>query len=75
MICILLVVITLYRCINLNNTSTFLCVWTADGHSIYIKGLPVNATPALLENEFKKFGPIKSGGIQVRSQKVRHMST
>ncbi|XP_059429393.1 nuclear transport factor 2 [Corylus avellana] len=41
----------------------------ADGHSIYIKGLPVNATPALLENEFKKFGPIKSGGIQVRSQK------
>ncbi|XP_062174286.1 nuclear transport factor 2-like [Alnus glutinosa] len=41
----------------------------ADGHSIYIKGLPVNATPSILENEFKKFGPIKSGGIQVRSQK------
>ncbi|KAG2669629.1 hypothetical protein I3760_14G040800 [Carya illinoinensis] len=41
----------------------------ADGHSIYIKGLPVNATPALLEVEFKKFGPIKIGGIQVRSQK------
>jgi hypothetical protein len=35
----------------------------------------VNAIPALLENEFKKFGPIKSGGIQVRSQKVCHMST
>ncbi|KAF5726574.1 Nuclear transport factor 2 family protein with RNA binding domain putative isoform 1 [Tripterygium wilfordii] len=40
-----------------------------EGPSIYIKGLPSNATPALLENEFKKFGPIKSGGIQVRSQK------
>ncbi|KAF5746291.1 putative G3BP-like protein [Tripterygium wilfordii] len=40
-----------------------------EGPSIYIKSLPLNATPALLENEFKKFGPIKSGGIQVRSQK------
>ncbi|RVW60147.1 putative G3BP-like protein [Vitis vinifera] len=41
----------------------------ADGHSIYIRGLPSNATPALLEDEFKKFGPIKSGGVQVRSNK------
>ncbi|KAF7825832.1 putative G3BP-like protein isoform X1 [Senna tora] len=41
----------------------------AEGYSIYVKGLPLNATPALLENEFKKFGPIKNGGIQVRSQK------
>ncbi|KAE8685848.1 Nuclear transport factor 2 family protein with RNA binding domain [Hibiscus syriacus] len=41
----------------------------AEGPSIYIKGLPLNATPNMLENEFKKFGPIKSGGIQVRSQK------
>ncbi|KAJ7961584.1 ras GTPase-activating protein-binding protein 2 [Quillaja saponaria] len=41
----------------------------ANGYSIYIKGLPLNATPALLENEFKKFGPIKSGGIQVRVNK------
>ncbi|XP_030934743.1 nuclear transport factor 2 [Quercus lobata] len=41
----------------------------AEGYSIYIKGLPLNATPSLLENEFKKFGPIKNGGIQVRSQK------
>jgi RNA recognition motif-containing protein len=45
---------------------------TAEGYSIYVKGLPGNATPALLENEFKKFGPIKSGGIQVRCQKVFH---
>ncbi|KAK9138409.1 hypothetical protein Sjap_009003 [Stephania japonica] len=41
----------------------------ADGHSIYIKGLPLNATPSQLEEEFKKFGPIKSGGVQVRSNK------
>ncbi|GMI69220.1 hypothetical protein like AT3G25150 [Hibiscus trionum] len=41
----------------------------AEGPSIYIKGLPLTATPSMLENEFKKFGPIKSGGIQVRSQK------
>ncbi|KAK9159925.1 hypothetical protein Syun_006266 [Stephania yunnanensis] len=41
----------------------------ADGHSIYIKGLPLNATPSQLEEEFKRFGPIKSGGVQVRSNK------
>ncbi|KAK7293150.1 hypothetical protein RJT34_16011 [Clitoria ternatea] len=41
----------------------------AEGYSIYVKGLSSNTTPALLENEFKKFGPIKSGGIQVRTQK------
>ncbi|KAK7256104.1 hypothetical protein RIF29_29538 [Crotalaria pallida] len=41
----------------------------AEGYSIYIKGLSLNATPAIVENEFKKFGPIKSGGIQVRTQK------
>ncbi|XWS47200.1 hypothetical protein CRYUN_Cryun14cG0132600 [Craigia yunnanensis] len=42
----------------------------AEGPSIYVKGLPLNATPSMLENEFKKFGPIKGGGIQVRSQKA-----
>ncbi|XP_022758738.1 putative G3BP-like protein isoform X2 [Durio zibethinus] len=41
----------------------------AEGPSIYVKGLPLNATPSMLENEFKKFGPIKTDGIQVRSQK------
>ncbi|MBA0553418.1 hypothetical protein Golob_012603, partial [Gossypium lobatum] len=40
-----------------------------EGPSIYVKGLPLLATPSMLENEFKKFGPIKNGGIQVRSQK------
>lgn len=53
------------RCIDM-----FSCLWTAEGYSIYLKGLASNTTPALLENEFKKFGPIKSGGIQVRTQKV-----
>ncbi|KAL5562149.1 hypothetical protein UlMin_031896 [Ulmus minor] len=38
-------------------------------HSVYVKGLPLNATPSLVENEFKKFGPIKPNGVQVRSQK------
>ncbi|KAK8948771.1 hypothetical protein KSP39_PZI005436 [Platanthera zijinensis] len=42
-----------------------------DGYSIYIKNLPMNATPAQLEEEFKKFGPIKPNGIQVRSNKLQ----
>jgi hypothetical protein len=35
-----------------------------------VKGLPLDATTTLLENEFKKFGPIRNGGVQVRFQKV-----
>ncbi|KAJ0818480.1 putative Ras GTPase-activating protein-binding protein [Helianthus annuus] len=38
-----------------------------DGYSVYIKGLPMSATPALLEKEFKKFGPITPNGIHVRN--------
>ncbi|GMH20402.1 hypothetical protein Nepgr_022243 [Nepenthes gracilis] len=41
----------------------------ADGDSIYVKNLPMDATPSMLEEAFKRFGPIKSGGIQVRSNK------
>ncbi|PIN14008.1 RasGAP SH3 binding protein rasputin [Handroanthus impetiginosus] len=41
----------------------------ADGYSIYVKGLPMNATEALLEEVFKKFGTIKTDGIQVRSNR------
>ncbi|XP_042014984.1 nuclear transport factor 2-like [Salvia splendens] len=41
----------------------------ADGFSIYIKGLPMNATEALLEDIFNKFGTIKNDGIQVRSNR------
>ncbi|KAJ4728449.1 ras GTPase-activating protein-binding protein 2-like [Melia azedarach] len=40
-----------------------------EGPSIYLKGLPPSATHALLENEFKKFGTIRSGGIQIKIQK------
>ncbi|XP_022736224.1 ras GTPase-activating protein-binding protein 2 [Durio zibethinus] len=39
----------------------------AEGYSIYVRNLPYNATPAQLEEAFKKFGPIKRDGIQVRS--------
>ncbi|XP_065879087.1 nuclear transport factor 2 [Euphorbia lathyris] len=41
----------------------------AEGHSIYVRNLPFNATEAQLDEAFKKFGPIKRGGIQVRSNK------
>lgn len=41
----------------------------AEGHSIHIRNLPQNATAAQLEEVFSKFGPIKQGGIQVRSNK------
>lgn len=40
-----------------------------EGYSIYLRNLPLNATPSQLEGEFKKFGPIKPGGIQVRNHK------
>ncbi|KAI7735700.1 hypothetical protein M8C21_032260, partial [Ambrosia artemisiifolia] len=46
----------------------------AEGYSVYIKGLPVNATHAMLEEEFKKFGPIKLNGIQVRSNRQQGFS-
>ncbi|KAJ8447914.1 hypothetical protein Cgig2_012049 [Carnegiea gigantea] len=32
-----------------------------DGHSIYLKNLPVNISPALVEENFKRFGIIKRG--------------
>ncbi|XP_042385256.1 nuclear transport factor 2-like isoform X1 [Zingiber officinale] len=43
----------------------------ADGHSIYVKNLPLDATPAQLEEVFKKFGRIKPDGIQVRGNKLQ----
>lgn len=43
---------------------------TAEGHSIYVRNLPFNATTVQLAEVFKKFGPIKRDGIQVRSNKV-----
>ncbi|GFP90411.1 putative g3bp-like protein [Phtheirospermum japonicum] len=38
-----------------------------EGYSIYIRNLPLNVTVAELEAVFKKFGPIKQNGVQVRS--------
>lgn len=45
-------------------------VVTAKGHSIFVSNLPFNATVEQLDEAFKKFGPIKRDGIQVRSNKV-----
>ncbi|KAF7827970.1 ras GTPase-activating protein-binding protein 2-like [Senna tora] len=38
-------------------------------YAIFVANLPMNATVEQLEQEFKKFGPIKHDGIQVRSNK------
>ncbi|KAI3924866.1 hypothetical protein MKW98_031117 [Papaver atlanticum] len=40
-----------------------------EGHSIYIKNLSMTTTKEQVEKEFKSFGPIKPGGVQVRSNK------
>jgi RNA recognition motif-containing protein len=45
-------------------------ILTVEGHSIYIRNLPFSMTAEQLEVEFKKYGPIKQGGIQVRNNKV-----
>lgn len=37
-----------------------------EGHSIYIRNLPLKATVAYVTEEFTKFGPIKDGGVQVK---------
>ncbi len=37
---------------------------------MYIKNLPINIMPAEVEEQFAQFGPIKPGGVNVRSQKV-----
>ncbi|WOL00944.1 ras GTPase-activating protein-binding protein 1-like [Canna indica] len=44
---------------------------TETGYSIYVKNLPYDATPAQLEEEFKKHGSIKTNGIQVRGSKMQ----
>ncbi|XP_057862215.2 nuclear transport factor 2 isoform X2 [Cryptomeria japonica] len=42
--------------------------------SIYVKNLPLNATTALVEKEFKRFGPIKKDGIQITRNQERQFS-
>ncbi|MCD9639710.1 GTPase activating protein (SH3 domain) binding protein [Datura stramonium] len=41
----------------------------AEGHSIYVRNLPLDVTVAQVEAEFKRYGPIKQGGVQVRSNR------
>ncbi|CAL9205528.1 unnamed protein product [Musa hybrid cultivar] len=36
----------------------------ADGYSIYVKNLPLDATPAQLEEETKRHGPIRPDDLQ-----------
>ena len=48
----------------------FLIIFKVDAHAIYVRNLPLSATPQQLEEEFKRFGTIKNEGIQVRSNKV-----
>ncbi|PUZ40649.1 hypothetical protein GQ55_9G441400 [Panicum hallii var. hallii] len=40
------------------------------GYSIFIKNLPFSANVEIVEEEFKKFGAIKPGGVQVRHNKT-----
>ncbi|XP_042060272.1 nuclear transport factor 2-like isoform X1 [Salvia splendens] len=42
-----------------------------EGHSIYVRNLPLDLTVAQLEAEFAKFGPIKQNGVQVRSKELQ----
>ena len=55
---------------NLCDFNIYILILTVEGHSIYIRNLPFSMTAEQLEVEFKKFGPIKPGGIQVRNNKV-----
>lgn len=41
----------------------------AEGYSIYVRNLPLDVTVSQLEAEFKRYGPIKQGGVQVRSNR------
>ncbi|TVU01879.1 hypothetical protein EJB05_18743 [Eragrostis curvula] len=40
------------------------------GYSVFVKNLPFNASVQMVEEEFKKFGAIKPGGIQVRNNRT-----
>jgi hypothetical protein len=45
--------------------------YTAEqGFSVFVRGLPSRSTVKMVGEDFKKFGAIKAGGIQVRNNKV-----
>ncbi|KAK1293007.1 hypothetical protein QJS10_CPB17g00743 [Acorus calamus] len=54
---------------SVTNTSERSNTPEAEGYSVYVRNLPLNILASQLEQEFKKFGVIKPGGIQVRSIK------
>ncbi|XP_038695064.1 nuclear transport factor 2-like [Tripterygium wilfordii] len=58
-----------YAPINSDNPESSNAHEEVEDHSIYIRNLPFNMTAAQLEVEFKKFGPIKDGGVQVRNNR------
>mgnify|MGYP002776890539 FL=1 len=48
-------------------------VMIGDGLSVYVKNLPLKITTSELEEEFGKFGALKSGGINLRNQRVKNL--
>ena len=59
----------LSHCI-ISNADTVLTCLAEQGYSIFVKNLPYHANIEMVEEEFKKFGTIKPGGVQVRHNKV-----
>jgi RNA recognition motif-containing protein len=55
--------------------SSVICLSSGRAHAIFVANLPMTATVEQLDRVFKKFGPIKRDGIQVRSNKVRLLPT
>ncbi|KAG6514828.1 hypothetical protein ZIOFF_025202 [Zingiber officinale] len=43
-----------------------------DAYSLYLNYLPFDATPAQVEEEFKRFGLIKPGAMQVKRYKLQN---
>lgn len=49
---------------------TWISLHVVEGHSVYIRNLPSNATVAHVTEEFSKFGPVKHGGVQIKIHRV-----
>jgi hypothetical protein len=65
--CILFSINFIEKCRNvMPPIFNFVLLLTAEGFSIYIGNLPPSFAVHQLETEFKKFGPIKKNGVQVR---------
>jgi RNA recognition motif-containing protein len=53
---------------SISNTDTIFPV--EPGYSIFVKNLPFSSNIEIVEEEFKRFGTIKPGGVQLRHNKV-----